>query len=534
MPRVASYQPIYFAPDLDPSWENSPGVLTDLRNYVPTKRGTYANFANGPTQSLGAIADAPSWVLATYGTPVTGYVFKAVSGAAASARMFICSKGSKRRIIELSSAGTVTDRSKGATDYSASTVQWTMTNQGNAIIACNLYDATQVSTSGVFADLGGGSPKAQCCCANLGFVMLGNYDDGVNTYGDGWWCSALGNYASFTPSLATQAANGRLLDTPGPIRSLVPMRDSIIAYKDDSIYIGDYIGDTVNGVIWSWRVVSNNVGCASIHGVAVLNNTHYFLHRTGVYAYDGAQVSNVGGTVSKFINSKTPDGTGLTVGHSAVDENEGVIALGFANLTSDAQLYYILFLNVNTGRFGFGSSGTNWQESTATNGKLYAFMHCNVGDLQQWEPGSGQEFTGKSGLVCIGTNDGGTTGKLRIPAYNAAIVTAAVGQTYLQFGYVANSVAMTQISRLWMRLLSYGTQSAAPTCSLRHSRREGDQTSGLLSLATSAGGTWNSNNFCFDFSGEGTDDRALQPIPIFFGPHELGGIALDMQVTGRE
>src|SRR5438132_1319236 len=399
MPRQGpSFQPIYLAPDLDPSWEINPGVLTSMVNYVPTKRGTYANFANGPTQSSTIINAASSWVLATYGTPVTGYVFKAVSGAAASARMFVCSKGSKRRIIELTSAGAVTDRSKGATDYSASTVQWTMCNQGNAIIACNLYDNTQVSTSAAFADLGGGSPKAQCCCSNLGFVMLGNYNDGTNAYGDGWWCSALGNYASFTASLSTQAANGRLLDTPGPIRSLVPWRDSIIAYKDDSIYIGDYVGDTINGVIWAWRVMSNSVGCASIHGVAVLNNVHYFLHRGIPYAFDGANVTAVGDHVQKFITGKTTDATGFTIGHAAVDENESIVVLSFATQSADAQLYYLLFLNIKTGRFGFGSAGLNWQEITTGNGKLYAFMHCNVGDLQQWEPGGGTEFTGKSAL----------------------------------------------------------------------------------------------------------------------------------------
>src|SRR5437879_2131421 len=115
MPRQGpSFQPIYLAPDLDPSWEINPGVLTSMVNYVPTKRGTYANFANGPTQSSTIISDAPGWDIATYGTPVTGYVFKAVSGAAGTARMFICSKGTHRRIIELTSAGVVTDRSKGA------------------------------------------------------------------------------------------------------------------------------------------------------------------------------------------------------------------------------------------------------------------------------------------------------------------------------------------------------------------------------------------------------------------------------------
>ena len=535
MARPSRFIPVYYAPDLDPSWDINPGVLNVIQNYVPTKRGTYSNFANGPTQNQ---SDAGTMAVATYGTPVTGYVFKAVSGAAGAARMFICTIGGKRRIVELTSAAAVTDRSKGATDYSASTTHWTMTNQGNAIIACNLYDAMQVSTSGVFADMGGGAPKAQVCCNNLGFVMVGNYNDGVNAYGDGWWCSALGNYASWTASLATQAANGRLLDTAGPIRAMAALRDSIIAYKDDSIYIGDYIGDTINGIIWGWRLVSDRVGCSSPHGVAVLNGVHYFLHRTGLYAFDGAQVSNIGTGVQRETLRRIGDFGALYNVQAAVDETEGVIYFGFAGTAVLTELFYILMLNVNTGRWGGCMSGSiTWQEATSTNGHLYGFMHCTAGDLIQWKADGQWLYTAQgTGPVCIGTNDNGTTARLRIPAYGVAIVGSA-GNATMFSGMLTIGPAMAALKRILLRLLYFGTQTATPTANVLHLRQEGAGTappSPPQGTAVSPAPTWNASDYGFDCSSPGTSDRVLQYSTTLSGPHEIGGVWVDIQGAGSE
>ncbi len=531
--RSPSFIPVYYAPDIDQSWDVNPGVLNTIQNYVPTRRGTYANFANGPSQDVAGITP---WAIATYGSPCTGYVFKAVSGATASARMFVLSNETHYRIVELTAAGAVTDRSKSGTDYSACT-QWTMTAAGNAILACNGVTAMQVSTSAAFSDLGGGAPTGALCLeSNFGFVLAGNKGDGTNADSVGW--SALGNYASWTPSLATQAGNYRLLDTPGPIRALVKLRDSVIAYKDDSIYVGDYIADTINGVIWSWRVISDKVGCSSPHGVAVLNNTHYFLHRTGVYAFDGAQVTSIGAAVSREAMRLLVDFSGLSTVQTGVDEQEGIVYFGFTNRFGVGHMSYLLMLNVNTGRWGgcmrlastADERGT-WHESS-TGQFFYGFMHCTVGDLLQWTTtGAWLQATG-SAPVCIGTADQ-TNAKLRMPKYGAAV--ALTSSTAIMIsGWMTVGPEMTFLEKLIPRLSYFGTQTTTPAAIIYHLRREGDGGAGpSAGVAVDKNPTWNADNNCFDGSGPGYEDRCLQFQTTFAGPHELAGFLPKMKTTGK-
>ena len=523
--------PLFYAPDLDQSWDINPGVLNLVNNYVPTKRGTWVNYANGPTQNM---ADPGTWAIGTYGTPITGYIFKAVAGGSASARMFVCSAKTHFRILELTSAGVVTDRSKGAVDYSACT-NWTMTAAGNAIIAANGVDKLQVSTGGAFADMAGGEPTgAQCLAANLGFILAGNMGDGTNA--DAWGCSALGNYASWTPSLATQAANGRLLDTPGPIRAMVSLRDAVIAYKDDSIYVGNYIGDTVNGVIWGWQVISDKIGCSSPHGVAVLNNVHYFLHKTGVYAFDGTQVSNIGNGVQRETLRRVADVSALAFAQSGVDEQEGVVYFGFPLGPTGTEVQFTLMLNVNTGRWGgCMSGGTCWHEATLGNGHLYGYLHAGISDLVQWESNSWNVTANGSGPVCIGSNDNGVTGLLRIPQYGVAVVNSTAGDATISTGWLCTGPTMSYLRRWWPRFSFFGTQTNTPSGAIFGQRREADAVGGWSQPPSSGGFStigWNANDNAFDSSGSQTANRALRVLMTLRGPHEINGVWVDLESAG--
>ena len=39
MGKPTKFVPVYFAPDMDPSWMVNPGVLVDVQNMIPTTRG---------------------------------------------------------------------------------------------------------------------------------------------------------------------------------------------------------------------------------------------------------------------------------------------------------------------------------------------------------------------------------------------------------------------------------------------------------------------------------------------------------------
>src|SRR5690242_20331788 len=91
------YYGIYFAPDLDNWWNVNPGMLLDVSDLVPTKRGSYKTYQAGSSQNLsnGAFSEA------TYGTALTGKIIKRVNG---TARMLA---GTTKRLMENTATGWV-------------------------------------------------------------------------------------------------------------------------------------------------------------------------------------------------------------------------------------------------------------------------------------------------------------------------------------------------------------------------------------------------------------------------------------------
>jgi len=89
-------------------------------------------------------------------------------------------------------------------------------------------------------------------CSASGFVLVGDVSDLTGSFGDqpdGWWCSGLFNQAVWTPSVATQCANGRLVTAPGRITAMRELGDDVVAYKARSMFLGRYVGPPI---VWSW------------------------------------------------------------------------------------------------------------------------------------------------------------------------------------------------------------------------------------------------------------------------------------------
>lgn len=279
----ANVKLIGFAPDLDISL---PGVILDGSNFIPTRNGISA-----AKTLVGAGIDA---------------LASDCRGIVAARKL-----DDSRRVI----AGTQTtleeaagtswnDVSKGGGYTGGVENRWRFTQFGNETIATNKVDPVQVSESGNFDDLGGSPPKASIVETCQGFVMLFDYEDGGNNYPDGWWCSALRNSASWSPSIATQAANGRLLDTPGPIRAGKRLGNIMTAYKERSLYLGFNDGPPV---IWRWELVPGDVGCVSQEAIqeVLINNApmHIFAGFDGFYIFDGTRPRFIGNPLKKWFNS---------------------------------------------------------------------------------------------------------------------------------------------------------------------------------------------------------------------------------------
>lgn len=270
--------PLRYMPDADCWWSVNPGAAYFISQLAPLARGSY-----------GTVGSLRQFVIT--GTDyLYGKLFRQTSG---STRFIVFRKSD---IDEYANNGTRTNR---GTSYSSSTTGWSAAGFGDAIVACNYLDDTQISTGTSFAAIGSGCPKARLVAANNNFTMLADYNDGT-AYADGWWCSAIGNVNSWTASLATQAANGRILDVSGPIRALVAYKDAFVAFKDNSIHILEYVGPPY---IWSVRTISNSIGAHGPRAVCELRGVLYFVHSSGLYAFDGSNITSIGDVVENTFLS---------------------------------------------------------------------------------------------------------------------------------------------------------------------------------------------------------------------------------------
>lgn len=266
-----------FAPDLDPT---TPGIMVDCDNLLPTMKGWRA----APTPlGLGLPALAALCRGLTVARKLDG-----------TWRMFA---GTGAALYEAAGNSWV-DRSKAGGYSNPAEARWRFCQFGNVTMATNRADAMQQSLSTTFADVPT-APKASIIETVNGFVMAFDTLDG--TYGDrpdGWWCSALRDQANWTPAIATQAANGRLLDTPGPVRAGRRLGGDIVAYKERSMYLGRYVGPPI---IWAWTLIPGEIGALSQEAVVDIGTAHVFLGADDFYIFDGTRPASIGASLREWF-----------------------------------------------------------------------------------------------------------------------------------------------------------------------------------------------------------------------------------------
>lgn len=316
-----------FLPDADPRMD---GVLTRVVNCVPTLRG-YA--AAGEPVSTGADA--------------------LVSDALYCASVSLLD-GQTRTL-----AATETDIYELAGDNWASRITalnasadtgWSMCQFGNATIAANGADSllAAVGVASSFSVISGAPSAAIVTTVSPGFVMAFDTDDGTDAFPDGWWCSALRDHTDWTPSVTTQCANNRLLDTPGRITAGKAIGDGVVAYKLRSMHFGQYVG---GDVIWSWNGIVGNAGCVGKHAVVDAGGVHYFVGVDDLWMYDGSQPQAIGEGIKEWFFSKVdPSRMHLITG---VYDRERSHVLFFCPTSSSAALGFALVYHIPTRRWGY-------------------------------------------------------------------------------------------------------------------------------------------------------------------------------------
>ncbi len=274
-----------FAPDLDPT---QPGIITDCANLIPTLKG-YKGGPSGADVGMSALAAAA----------LTASVITKLDG---TNRLFV---GTTTKLYEKSGTSW-TDVSRVAAYNASTTYPWRYAQLGNTSLAINKGDVLQSIAAGTdFADVA--APKAACMCVASSFVMLGNTNDaslsitgGPNADDlDRWWCSAINDETDWEPNAAiTQCATGRLVDTPGAIKAMKQFGHEILAYKDDSMYLGRWAGPPT---VWDWILIPGQIGCSSSEAVADIGTAHIFIGQDDIYRFDGSFPVSLGAPLRKWF-----------------------------------------------------------------------------------------------------------------------------------------------------------------------------------------------------------------------------------------
>ena len=258
-----------FSPDVEPT---TPGAIMECQNLIPDPKGM-RSAPSAADSGLSALAAA------CRGSAVT----RNLTG---NSRLFA---GTASNLYELGGtawASVSSGHSLGSDDV------WRFASFGNDALAVCPSVALLRSTGGSFSAVAG-APAAKAIAVAQGFVMLLNH----GTTADGWKCSGYLDVTQWTPSVATQSNEGRLIEGQGAITAGLRMGDTIIAYKERGIFVGIYVG---GDVVWQWTMPVGDVGCVGVEAVADTPRGHVFVGSDNVYLFDGHRAQAVGDQIRQW------------------------------------------------------------------------------------------------------------------------------------------------------------------------------------------------------------------------------------------
>lgn len=310
---------IGFAPDAE---QTTPGLIAACDNMVP-----YLNGMEG--------APSPSTPSATPALAAACLGAAVVSKLDDTRRIIA---GTTTKLYELL-AGAWTDVSRVGNYSGGVDTRWSITQFGDSTLCANRAEVIQRSTGGDFADIAT-APKAEVIFTVGSFVMALNVNDGTEKR-DGWHCCAAFDDTSWTPSTATQATSGRLVATAGPLTAGMRLGEYAIAYKRNSIYLGQYVGAPI---VWNWiQAPGGNAGCVGKEAICDVGGAHFFVGEDNLWLFDGTRPVPVAeGVVKQWFNDTcSPEYRHRTI--CTYDRNRGLVWVFFpsnSSTTPDSAIVY--------------------------------------------------------------------------------------------------------------------------------------------------------------------------------------------------
>lgn len=207
----------------------------------------------------------------------------------------------------------------------------------------------QSSAGGAFADLSATAPKAGIVCVNGNQAFAFNFNGmGLGDVPEGWACSALGDITNWTPSTATQCVAGYLRSSPGPITAGKPLGSLMVAYKKDSMYLGQYVGAPE---AWDWQQLPGQIGTACQEAVVNIGTAHYFIGPDDFYVFDGTRPAPLNSPIRQWFFESLDQAYAHKI-CSTYDRQAKRIFWWFPTVGSFGVPSKCVVLNVKTGQWG--------------------------------------------------------------------------------------------------------------------------------------------------------------------------------------
>jgi len=171
---------------------------------------------------------------------------------------------------------------------------WHFAVFGTDILGTNGVDPIQVSSNGgVFGVLGGNPPIGKLiACVDPGGTAAQAFV--FNTASDPtfWACSKQGADNVWSLNVADLSASGRLQTTPGAITAAIALGTSMVVFKSNSIYIGQFIGPPF---VWSFQLQDAQYGVQNQEAAVSLGDVIFFVMPKGpcFFTFDGSSVRGV-------------------------------------------------------------------------------------------------------------------------------------------------------------------------------------------------------------------------------------------------
>ena len=334
-----------WSPNAEPTEE---GVLYDVENIIPSYRG----FRSSPRP-----VKAETTSLASY-----CYGFSSETALSGTKTVFA---GTNSKLYRKDGIAW-TDSTRASGNYSlAAEARWCFFTQGNISFASSKNNRPQKfihGTDTVFSDV---TAMPMCTVAEaLGrHILIGN----VSSIPDQWACSAIDDYTNWTASVDDQCVFGRLVDTQGAITAIKRLSDYVVYYKSSSLYLCRYVGVPD---VFTFSLISDNVGAVSQEAVVRLGRTHYFCGETNFYSFDSATLAPIGNEIITWFNANCNNSYRHTI-VATKDESREVIYWFYPSTNATAPDSFVAY-HYTSGRWGKGTQSVQAANEYFTTSVTYA------------------------------------------------------------------------------------------------------------------------------------------------------------------